>query len=324
LNRKIVIESLFSSIGIILLVYLIWSVKPGSIIEAVSHIDPFYFSMSLLLIPVIMIVDTYRWGILAKDQDVDLKFIEMIKIYAMGSFLSSITPGALGGYLRAKLLHDKGKSLGRSISNVVIDISMKTFSLHIISVFILALFFTDKLSLLSGVLFLIVSSSLPVIVIYKGEKISSRLIKRLFLLYVSPEYRDTVIEGVNKIFDRPPRLSSLIKSVLVTDVCLVPLAALQIHMISLSLDISIPFLDLSAIWIVSLSISCLPVSISGLGVREWSMAYLSSKYMIDKSTAITLSLLGYTVLAFIPAIIGAFFFIQHTISELQKVKKFQD
>ncbi|KAA0006701.1 MAG: flippase-like domain-containing protein [Thermoplasmata archaeon] len=320
-NRKFVIESLFSSIGIILFVYLIWSVKPGSIIEAVSHIDPFYFSISLLLIPVIMVVDTYRWRFLAKDQEVDLKFIEMIKIYTMGFFLSSITPGGIGGYLRAKLLHDKGKSLGRSISNVVIDISMKTFSLHIISVFILVFFFTDKLSLLFGVLFLIVSSIFPVMVIYRGEKVSSRLIRRLFLLYVSPEYRDTVIEGVNKIFDRPPRVSSLIKSVLVTDMCFVPLAALQIYTISLSLGISIPFLDLSAIWIVSLSISCLPVSISGLGVREWSMAYLSSKYMIDKSTAITLSLLGYTVLFFIPAAIGALFFIQHTTSGLWKVKK---
>jgi len=321
INRKIVLESLFSSIGIILFIYLIWSVKLSSIVEAISHINLLYFSISLLLTPIIVMVDTCRWRSLAKDQDVDLDFSEMVKIYTAGLFLSSVTPGALGAYIRAKLLHDKGKNLSRSISNVVVDVSMRTLPLHLASIFILISLFPARSSLLSVILFLVALSVLPLVVIYKGGKLSNRLVKSLFLPYISPNYADTVVKGVGKIFDKPPRFTSLLKSMLVTGVCLIPLMGLQVYMVSLSMGIDVPLLDIAAIWVVSLSITCLPISISGLGVREWSMAYMLNRYAIEKSTAITLSLLGYTVLIFIPAIAGAFFFIHHSVSRFRSIKK---
>ena len=320
INKKSILEGIFSSIGIILFAYLIWSVKLDKIIDAISHITLPYFLISLLLVPVVVMVDTFRWKILAKDQDVDLDFFEMVKIYTAGLFLANVTPGSIGAYIRAKLLHDNGKSFGRSLSNVVVDISMRTLPLHITSMFALIFLFPSKLSLLPLILLLIAPSVLPLIVIYKGGKLGNRLSRRLFASHLSANYREKLTEGVSEIFDKPPHLISLIKSILVTCLALIPLMGLQIYMISLSLGIKIPFINITGIWVVSLSVTCLPVSISGLGVREASMVYLLSEYGIEKNTAIALSLLGYTVCTLVPSIAGAIFYIHHSMSRVRVVK----
>lgn len=307
------IHVILSLVGILLLIYLIKSAKLENILHVISHayLPPLIVSASLSFSR--FFIGTCKWRFTAKDQGVDLGFLEMMKIYAFGVFLSSITPAALGGYLRAKFLYDHGKNLGRSVSNIIVDSTIEALSLHIPAMFLIFVFFPDKLPLTLGVFSLIFLSAFQIILIMKGE-VGNRLADKILISYLPERYRNLVKKSMDKIFDKPPRFVSVVKSFFTSMVYMVCMTVLQIYLISRSLGLDIPFLDMSAIWMISLSISGLPVTVSGLGIREWSVAYLSSKYLVNKSVAISLSLLGYAVVTFIPAVVGGILFLVYHIS----------
>ncbi|HEB37186.1 MAG TPA: flippase-like domain-containing protein [Thermoplasmatales archaeon] len=302
-NRKEeILEISISLIGIFLLLYLLWSIDFRKIIDTISKANLHLIILSTLLILVRIPLSVYKWNILAKDQGVDVEYIKMMKFYLVGFFFTNVTPGGVGNYIRVKFLHDSGKDFGVAISNIVIDNLIEMMSLHTLALIALSVFFPEKTGLILLVLLLMGTAVIPLLLLLEG-KIGGRLTKSFVIPFVPREYRRLVRENIDKIFSKPPSIRSIAISFAISiftwTVCFI-----QIYPIFLSLGIGIDLLDSLSLWSISISISALPITVGGLGVREWFMIYLSSKYSISNSLAISASLLGYFIIFLVPSIIG--------------------
>ncbi|MEW6455123.1 MAG: lysylphosphatidylglycerol synthase domain-containing protein, partial [Acidobacteriota bacterium] len=81
-------------------------------------------------------------------------------------------------------------------------------------------------------------------------------------------------------------------------------------LISKSLYIDIPFILFFILIPVILTITMLPISIYGIGVREGSFVLLFSKFGIPPEVAFSLSVLAYLISVLFNSIGGIFFILQ--------------
>ena len=310
-----ILEISISLVGIFLLFYLLWSIDFRKIIDTISKANLYLIILSTLLLLVRIPLSVYKWNILARDQGVDVGYLKMMKLYLIGFFFTNVTPGGVGNYIRVKFLHDLGRDFGVAISNIVIDILIELISLHTLALIALSVFFPEKTGLILLILLLMGTAVIPLLLLLEG-KIGGRLTKSLVLSFVPAEYRKLVRENIDKIFGKPPSVRSIAISFAISIFTWI-VCFIQIYPIFLSLGIGIDLFDSLSLWSISISLSALPITVGGLGVREWFMIYLSSKYAISRSLAISASLLGYFIAFLIPSIIGGLLFIPRLFPNLR-------
>lgn len=61
------------------------------------NIDPFFFILSLLVIPIVIPTNCLKWKILIKQQGKTVKFSYLLRIYCIGYFFSNLLPSNVGG-----------------------------------------------------------------------------------------------------------------------------------------------------------------------------------------------------------------------------------
>lgn len=318
-RKEETVEVMVSLIGIFLLVYLIWSVNFKEVIDSIRGADFLLLTSAILPIFVRIPLNTYKWKILAKDQNLDVKYLKMVRFYLIGFFFANATPGGVGNYIRVKFLHDQEKDISVSISNVVIDNLIDMISLHILALLALIFLFPEKTGLAILIVFLLATVFIPFVFLLEG-RIGKDLTKKIVLPLIPSKYRRMIGEDIEKIFSRSPSIRSLILSFFISFFTWM-LCFIQIYPVFLSLGVKIDPLDSISVWSLSLSLSSLPITVSGLGVREWFMMYLSSKYSLTDSLAISSSLLGYLVAFLVPSIIGGLLFLFYTFPNFRNDRR---
>jgi uncharacterized protein (TIRG00374 family) len=72
-------------------------VKTDQLVEVVSHIDWFYFTLSFLLTPVMLVVSCLKWKMILDLHEKKIPFRRLIRIYLIGYFFSNLLPSTVGG-----------------------------------------------------------------------------------------------------------------------------------------------------------------------------------------------------------------------------------
>jgi len=80
-------------IGLIILAYIIYSLDVHKIISAFLSIDPIFIVYALLITVPLLLLRNAIWQIILKEQHITVGFFCSLKIYLIGGFYGSITPG---------------------------------------------------------------------------------------------------------------------------------------------------------------------------------------------------------------------------------------
>ncbi len=83
------------------------------------------------------------------------------------------------------------------------------------------------------------------------------------------------------------------------------------YFLMLSLGYTIAFDQIMIVTVFIWAAGLLPISISGLGVRENLAAFILSRYAVDSATAVGTSLFIFFINAIVPAIIGVFIILKY-------------
>ena len=76
-----------------------------------------------------MMIRNYAWQIILKEQKIKLTFFQSLKIYMIGFFYSSITPGFLGHLMRIPYIKEKtDEPYGKLFVNIFIDTTVRTIA----------------------------------------------------------------------------------------------------------------------------------------------------------------------------------------------------
>jgi len=274
-----------------LLIFLLAKVGMRETWESLQGANVGYLLAVFLLYLLSIVLRSYRWRIFLNAQGVRASLPKLISLYLIGVFFNLMLPSGFGGdVVRIYELSQHSSRTASSITTVFMDrlsgfvalfamaTSALAFSYRLVppevGVTIIAIFLASLVG--TGALF-----SRPLWRRLKGLPLLSSLARkeRVKELYLSAQ-----------IYSLVPFLQAISIS-LAFDIIIV----FMNYLVALSLGVGISFwYFLLFIPIISFLL-VLPISLSGLGVREGAYIYLFSRVGVPSSSALAISLSIYAV-----------------------------
>ena len=293
-------------IGIILFLYLIYNIGIGNITQAFSSINKTLLILSLIIFIPRSLLQTYKWYMILKKQEIHLPFFFVYKTYFIGIFYGAVTPGWLGTFIRIPYIKNKAKiSLGKSTSNIVIDSALDLIGIFILcttgSILIYA-YFPNLLPIIAGVFLIIII----LILFFINRQRTDKFYQFFFKILIPQKYKKQIDKQLNEFYRDIPKIRQLTIPLILTLLSLI-LVYTQIYIIALALDINMPYVYVILVYPLVFLVELIPITISGLGTRETTLmglfAILASN--ITETQIITMSIMGYFVTSLLPALVGS-------------------
>jgi uncharacterized protein (TIRG00374 family) len=294
--------------GPILFVFILLRIDLSRLADSIASIRPHFVVAALLLYPCLILIKTWRWRLLLRQQGVNYGLAPAFVAYNSSLAVGYVTPGRLGEFVKALYLRqDEGLSLGYAFSSVLLDRILDLYLLLMTAGLGIVLLAAPGY-LFAPSLFVLAAAGLgPLVVIVPSV---SRRLTALITRATSRLMGGSLGEQLDRT------LASFQRGMeqLVTPRLLVPLVCTVIAYLVFysqcylgALALGLPVSYLYTAYCVSLAslLALLPVSISGLGVREATFIALLSPLGIEAETAVTYSLLVLLVFNIFGGAIGA-------------------
>ena len=84
-------------ISIAFLIFLFKIAQKSEFTDRLRQIDPFYFTLSLLMVCVMIPLSCLKWQVLLRQQGKKIGFFFLLRIYLVGYFFSNLLPSNVGG-----------------------------------------------------------------------------------------------------------------------------------------------------------------------------------------------------------------------------------
>ena len=244
------------------------------IISMLRKIGPAAFLLASLLYIVSICGATLRWKLLLPDK---FRFSRLLSLYMIGSFFSSFLPGVIGGdVVKAYYLNKDAKHLSLTLASVFMDRYLGYVSLMIIGMaaypFALPFFGESGYKWTMPAIFIaFVTGS----VLFFGLKLGRRF------KTVSEFYEYFVLLKAKK---------DVIAKAIAISLGIQTMGFIAVAVLASAMGEKIPVLLLFVVLPIVITITSLPISISGLGVREGSFVVLLGLIGIPPAVATSLSL----------------------------------
>jgi uncharacterized protein (TIRG00374 family) len=305
-------------VGIILLIYIIYNIGIEDIIHSFGLISPLFFIFAAIVTIPRLFIASYKWKYILKKQKIEISIFNVAKLFLIGIFFGSLTPGGLGFHIRIYYLKKLIKtSFEKCIASSFIDGTIRILSGLFLSIFGSLLVISTYPEIFPVVLVFLIFY-LTAFIFFMEKKRGGKLLNLIIKPLLPKKYKVNMSDSIDLLYEDLPRLRDTIIPFLL-DIIIFFTAATQTYIIAIGLNIDIPIIEFLIISITSVVISSvIPITIGGLGVREGVFVLMISVYGISSDIAIVLSLAGFLVKIVIPGIIG---FLFSTTSSFKYVKE---
>ncbi len=285
--EKVVVLVIKLSVSALLLYFLVSKIGAKTIINNMGLLNPTAFIAAVVLYILAVYLSSRRWNLLI-PQDTEIK--RLFSLYMIGSFFNTCMPGIIGGdavkayYLSSDLKTRQGGRLkGQEVSIAVASVFMDRYVGFSAMLVISMIAFPFGFSYLEGtpvkwlmptVLVVFITASIVIFKFRFGERLK-------FLLRI---YEYFEIYGKRK--------GSLFKAFLYS--VFIQLANIvAVYVLSMGISLSISFLSLLIFVPIIVLISSIPVSISGIGLREGAFVVFLGTIGVSPDLSVTVSFLWF-------------------------------
>jgi uncharacterized protein (TIRG00374 family) len=311
-------------IGIIILIIIILLLDLNKIKDAFLSIEPIYIIISLsFTIPRILVLGL-SWKVMLDEQKIKLSYWQTVKIYLIGIFYGSITPGFYGHLIRAPYVKEKtNEPYGKIFVNMYIEVAVRTIALYLLIIIgtILIIGTFPRLFVFSVVIFII--TLLIYIYILKkerGEKLFNLLIRYL----IPKKFKKYFYKFVSTFYKDFPRLRILIYPLLLGLLIWV-IVFTQEYIFVMALGLDIPYIYYLVLFPIANIAGYLPITLAGLGTRELtSIIIFTTLFSVTGEDVLVFTLMGFFISDIALGIIGFFVSLTETkvgMSDLDKLLK---
>ena len=314
MEEKIIkfIKKFLPLIGIIILIIIVINLDLEKIKSAFLSINPIFIILSMSLLLPLMIIRTFTWQIILKEQKIKLTFYQSLKIYMIGFFYSSITPGFLGHIMRIPYIKEKtNEPYGKLFVNIFIDTTIRTISeflMILIGTLIIFGFFPEIF-----LIFIIFFTIIGLILYYFIKKERGQKFFHGFVKYLIPKkLKDNSYKFVDTFYHDFPKISILIIP-LILGIIVWILVFSQEYIIVYAMGINIPYFYFLLLFPIANIAGYLPITIAGLGLREFtSIMIFSTLFGVAKEEILVFTLIGFVVTDVFQGFIGFLFCLTET------------
>src|SRR3989344_3685392 len=308
----------FLLIGLVFFAFILSRVDLSLVIETLAGIDAPVYVSSLFILLMLILLKGLKWKAILESQGRKISLAESTRLVNVGFFVSSVTPGRIGDFVRALYLKEDGVPLSIGVSSVVldrvIDVSILLCFALLSSLAFISLYGYSAVSVELILLVFIVFAA-GVFLLFK-EKYLKMLLRPAFNLIVPDSMKERVsicfssFFSALKLVEKKPLL--FISSVLLGLVIWV-VGTFFFYLLAVSLSIGMPLEFTFLVFPVISLLDLIPISVSGIGTRDVSLVFLLSFVSVASEGAVALSLLffftGYVLVAFF----GFMFFLRRPI-----------
>lgn len=294
----------------------IWTVGPQSLVEVFHQVQPLWFVLAIACMGVVVVCGVVRWQWILRVQGLELPLKRTFSINFIGLFFNAFMLGATGGdvmkawYVARETNHKKAEA----VATVIVDRVIGLLVLFVIALVMMLSFWHrvyDDARLRTFTVFTLafVLGTVAITALSFWKGFADRLPGLRPLLQRLPKY-DTMcrmIEACRVYASHPVVLG---KTAAIT-VAVHGFSMLAIVCIGKGLGITqAGFVDYFLYLPIVNSISAIPITISGFGVREGMYVAMFDRVGVPGAAALALSLLGYFANLFW-SLVGAVFYITH-------------
>lgn len=272
--------------GISILYLLFTKANMKEFLNLILKADYKYFLLSILLYIIGQIISSKKWMLISEKLGFENKFFKFIKLYFLGMFYNTFLPTNIGGDVvkALKIRDNTSHSTKRALTSVLADrlTGLSVLVFFIILGYILSPIKNTIINLITlCVIFGTIFGGLITFCVIKYPKLISSKYRKYSEILLTPICDKTCIL---KIF-----IFSIIFHLII----------ILIHIsIGKMFDIQIPVSYYLLLYPISAIASALPISISGIGIKEFVYVYLLKLINIDTSSALIFSLTFTMVILF--------------------------
>ena len=274
--------------GFLAFAFLIWYVEPNNILQALAHTQFSYLLAAMVLNLPNIALKTWRWQVLLLEAGIRLPFAVALRAYAASIFIGCLTPGRLGEFVKAAYVLQNGRGeLSRVLPSVFIDRLFDFYFLLVLGLIGLFRYSLSsnqsshlKLALLAAVMFVLPG-------LFSTSRLGNWLKRSPAIGKLKTNWRGALLEIHGQ-------LASLTSTSLARGFGLTVLAYtiffFQCQIGASATGVEIPFMDLILVMSVTNLLSFLPVSISGIGIRDASLIIFLGRFGIGQAQAVAFSM----------------------------------
>lgn len=243
-----------------------------------------FFTISILLLTSILkhITQGFNWYYaLSVNPKYKATTYDIIKSYLIGISLGFVLPGGYATYGKMYFIKNSKKA---TFVAVLIEKFFQTW----------------------GNLFY---ASIATIFYFKNFALSLRLLV-FFLVTVSPLILLLIIYLIPKYRIHLPVLKKIFPKIVVSQIIYIPLTVIQYWLILKSFT-DITFVQSCISTTLILSANVIPITFSGLGLREFFAIKVLAQYGISNTSAVTAALIIFFINSVLPALIGVVYIVRH-------------
>jgi uncharacterized protein (TIRG00374 family) len=274
--------------SVALLVLLLGQVGWQQTLETLGKARFPHLATAFVLYLVGIVVRAYRWRILLSALGMDIPLARLTALYFIGTFFNNILPTGIGGYVvRVYELSKQSKRPTESIGTVLLDRATGLLVLFLMA--LLALPFSYRLiapSITAAILLLCLVSWAGLGLVLRRDWLERWRLLRIM----------TKIKQLREIYESVYAcgLRAIGGALAVSFVFNVLLMAVN-YLVALSLGVEVSlWYFLLFIPLISFLLA-LPISLSGLGVREGGYVYLFAQAGVSAPLALAMSFLFYAL-----------------------------
>jgi uncharacterized membrane protein YbhN (UPF0104 family) len=206
---------------------------------------------------------------------------DIIKSYLIGISLGFVLPGGYATYGKMYFIENSKKA---TFFSVLIEKFFQTWG-NLFYASIATVFYFTKMAISLRLLIAFVVTFSPLVL--------------LLIVYLIPKYRVHI-----------PILKKIFPKIIISQMIYIPLTVVQYWLILKSFT-DITFIQSCISTTLILSSNVIPITFSGLGLREYFAIKVLAQYGITNTSAVTAALIIFFINSVLPALIGVVYIVRH-------------
>lgn len=296
---------------------IVWTQGPQALWEVFQQVSLWWFALGVACVGMVCLLGTVRWQMILRVQGLDLKFQRASSIFFIGMFFNAFMLGSTGGDVVKAwyVAHETHHKKAEAVATVVVDRLIGLLALFVVALIMMGLYYhrvfddvrlrTFALITLAFVLTVVLGT---LIGFWRG--FADKLPKLRALLQRMPRY-NTLKRMVDayRLYAMHPVVMG--KTLLIS-FGVHFFAMLSIVFIGRGLAIVTDHgvIDYFLYLPIINSVTAIPISISGFGVRELMYAEMFGEVGVAASSAVAMSLIGFMAALFW-SLVGSIFYLTH-------------
>lgn len=266
------------TLGFLILSLLMYKIGLIQIIDVLKTTKIVYVIPAIVAFLSTLILNACKVDILLKSLGYKVSFCRLTKCAISAWAIGVITPAKLGEFSIIYFLKNEGINIGKGTAVSLLDRMISLSTISFFAIVGVTFYFTTKKALEFAVLSLILL--IIGIILIKSEIIRD-FIKKTILKKYSTNFR-----GFSKtfFFILNHRKGSVLANIIITTIKGM-IGALVLYSLFLALDIHIAYYHIFFITAITSLLSLIPITISGLGIKEAGTVYLFG-YLLGTSSGI--------------------------------------